>query len=72
MEVAAFVRVILKQKVLSLSLWHFFTRIPKLPHIELASGAIKDGWFTTRPVLFTIDYKVGEPWGKARAMYCEG
>ncbi len=41
-------------------------------HVELTSTAVKDGWFTTRPVLFTIDYKVGEPWDKARVLYCEG
>ena len=40
-------------------------------HVELVSGAVKDGWFTTRPVLFTIDYEVGEPWGEARVLYCE-
>ncbi len=42
------------------------------PNIELTSAAVKDGWFTTRPVLFTIDYKVGEPWDEARVLYCEG
>lgn len=26
-------------------------------HVELASGSVKDCWFTTRPVQFTIDYK---------------
>ena len=26
--------------------------------IELVPTAVKDGWFTTRPVLFTIDYDV--------------
>ncbi len=40
--------------------------------VELAPGAARDGWFTTRPVLFTIDYKVGESWDKARVLYCEG
>lgn len=38
----------------------------------LASGVVKDGWFTTRPILFTIDYEVGQPWHKARVLYCEG
>lgn len=41
-------------------------------HIELASESVKDGWFTTRPVLFTIDYKIGEPWNRAQVLYCEG
>jgi hypothetical protein len=40
--------------------------------VELTSTAVKDGWFTTRPVLFTIDYRVGEPWDEARLLYCEG
>lgn len=38
----------------------------------LASEATRDGWFTTRPVLFTIDYEVGEAWDEARVLYCEG
>ncbi|UCG23810.1 MAG: histidine phosphatase family protein [Chloroflexota bacterium] len=38
----------------------------------LGSTAVKDGWFTTRPVLFTIDYEAGEAWDNARVLYCEG
>jgi len=41
-------------------------------HVELDSAAVKDGWFTTRPVLFTIDYEIGQPWEEARVLYCEG
>ena len=41
-------------------------------HVELRSTAVKDGWFTTRPVLFTIDYVAGEPWEQAQVLYCEG
>jgi phosphohistidine phosphatase SixA len=39
---------------------------------ELTPAAVKDGWFTTRPVLFTIDYEAGQPWSQARILYCEG
>lgn len=39
---------------------------------ELATGAAKDGWFSTRPVLFTVEYEPGRPWEKARVLYCEG
>lgn len=39
---------------------------------NLAPGSAKDGWFSTRPVLFTIEYEVGRPWHKARVLYCEG
>ncbi len=39
---------------------------------ELLSTAVRDGWFTTRPVLFTIDYEAREPWDTARVLYCEG
>lgn len=42
------------------------------PSVELAPEAAKGGWFTTRPVLFTIDYTPGEPWEKARVAYCRG
>jgi hypothetical protein len=41
-------------------------------HFELAAGAVKDGWFTTRPVLFTVEYEIGLPWEKAPVLYCEG
>lgn len=39
---------------------------------ELTPTAVKDGWFTTRPVLFTIDYEAGKLWGAARLLTCEG
>jgi phosphohistidine phosphatase SixA len=39
---------------------------------ELAAGAARDGWFTTRPVLFTVEYEVGRPWDEAPVCYCEG
>lgn len=39
---------------------------------ELLSTAVRDGWFTTRPVLFTIDCETGKPWDKAQVLYCEG
>lgn len=40
--------------------------------IELAPEVSKDGWFTTRPVLFTIDHEPGEPWQDAQLFFCEG
>lgn len=39
---------------------------------ELLPTAVKDGWFTTRPVLFTIDFEPGQLWEKARVLYCVG
>jgi phosphohistidine phosphatase SixA len=39
---------------------------------KLASGAAKNGWFSTRPVLFTVEYDAGQPWEQARALYCQG
>ena len=39
---------------------------------ELARGAAKDGWFSTRPVLFTVEYEAGQPWEQARVLYCQG
>jgi len=39
---------------------------------KLAYGAAKNGWFSTRPVLFTIKYEVGQPWEEAQVLYCEG
>ena len=39
---------------------------------ELVAEATRDGWFTTRPVLFTVDYEAGKPWDQARILYCEG
>ena len=41
-------------------------------HIELVSGSVKNGWFTTRPVLFQIEYDVGEPWDSGRLSFCQG
>jgi phosphohistidine phosphatase SixA len=40
--------------------------------VELVPSAVKDGWFTTRPVLFSIDHEAGEPWDQARVLFCEG
>jgi len=40
--------------------------------VELTAGSVKEGWFTDRPVLFTIDYEAGEPWEQARILSCEG
>ncbi len=42
------------------------------PSANLVPEAAKGGWFTTRPVLFTVDYIPGEPWDRARVLYCEG
>lgn len=42
------------------------------PHVELVSEAAKDGWFTTRPVLFQIEHEAGNSWDKARVLYCLG
>lgn len=39
---------------------------------QLDAGAAKDGWFSTRPVLFSVDYEPGQPWENARVLYCEG
>ena len=39
---------------------------------RLEAGAAKDGWFSTRPVLFTVEYEPGQPWQEARILYCEG
>ncbi|MFN2224511.1 MAG: hypothetical protein PVH65_00995 [Chloroflexota bacterium] len=41
-------------------------------HFRLGAGAAKDGWFSTRPVLFTVEYEPGQPWEEARVLYCEG
>lgn len=40
--------------------------------VELAPEAAKNGWFTTRPVLFVIDYAAGKPWESAQVLSCEG
>jgi phosphohistidine phosphatase SixA len=42
------------------------------PSARLAPETAKGGWFTTRPVLFTVDYTPGEPWDRAGILYCEG
>lgn len=42
------------------------------PQDKLVSEATKDGWFTTRPVLFQIEYGAGNSWDKARVVYCLG
>lgn len=42
------------------------------PGANLAAGAAKDGWFTTRPVVFTIHYAAGSAWDSARVLFGEG
>jgi len=39
---------------------------------KLISGAVKNGWFSTRPVLFTTQYEPGQQWDKAQVLYCQG
>jgi phosphohistidine phosphatase SixA len=39
---------------------------------QLAPESAKNGWFSTRPVLFTTQYEPGQQWDKAQVLYCEG
>jgi len=41
-------------------------------HATMISGAAKDGWFTTRPVLILVKYDAGESWNSAQVLACEG
>ena len=40
--------------------------------VALIPEAANGGWFSTRPVLFQLQYKVGDPWNSATINYCEG
>jgi phosphohistidine phosphatase SixA len=41
-------------------------------HVKLIDEAADGGWFAPRPVLFQLEYHVGESWNNARLIYCEG
>lgn len=38
----------------------------------IVSEAVKNGWFTTRPVLILVKYDAGEAWDSAQVLACEG
>jgi phosphohistidine phosphatase SixA len=41
-------------------------------NVVMISEAVKNGWFTTRPVLILVDYDRGEAWDTAQVLTCEG
>ena len=38
----------------------------------MISEAVRDGWFTTRPVLLLVEYDAGQSWDSAQVLACEG
>ncbi len=38
----------------------------------MRAEVVRNGWFTTRPVLVLVNYDVGESWDSAQVLACEG